>query len=112
MNPQDRAKHHNTYPDFGCWDTICRLKPLEAARRVGVLHLVTRADKENAKKGQMYVLHNKGYVALGPKDSGIVDPEEIGATYDSFTGWDFPVGTRALYCADGRHYIIEKKRRK
>jgi hypothetical protein len=87
---------HTTYPlDDWAWQIVCRLKPLEAARRLGVE--ITPEVKKKAKEGDFYATHNKGCVVLGPKDMGAVKLDGPA-----------PKGTRALYCADGRHFIIEK----
>ena len=93
----DRGLTHGSYPfDNWEWEKVSNLKPLEAVRRVG--YTPTPEEKKQAKSGDFYVVHNKCYVVLDSK--GMADFNAKAP---------FPKGTKALFCANGRHMIIEKR---
>lgn len=89
---------HGTYPfDGRRWVKTASLKPLEAAKQLGVLDELSLEDKKKAKTESLYLFLNKGYVVLGPNAPAGAD--ELGR--------DLPAGTRAVYLHDGYYSLIE-----
>jgi len=104
-------KVHGIYPFVGRrWLLRQSIEPLEAARLLGVLEEATPEEKEKAKRGQLYLFLNKGYVILGPNAPNAPDEVHLviaeGAT-DGEVGRSLPIGTRAVYLHDGCYYLIE-----
>lgn len=102
---------HGSYPfDSGRWVRVSNLKPLEAAKLLGVLEQLTPEDKKKAKSENLYLFLNKGYVVL---DKPEMPPFSslllvlIENTTGGEVGFNLPVGTRAIYLHDGRYSLIE-----
>lgn len=99
---------HGTYPfddRTQRWDSIRDLTAEEAA-------VITGASLEKLTKdafGGVYLWLNKGYVVIGSAEPGIngliagMLEERLGSARRSW-----PVGTQAVYLADGLYMLIER----
>ncbi len=99
-----------TYPmDGNRWRRVSALKPLEAARLLGVTD-VTPEEKEKAKTNNLYLFLNKGYVLLEMKAPDVPDLALLllERMTDGEVGLkNLPTGTRAVYLHDGHYSLIE-----
>jgi hypothetical protein len=98
--PRDRQK--DASGNLYVWLTVCRLKPLEAARVLGFdVKGFTLDEKREVKAENWYPFLNKGFIALG--DGGRLTTESQAQARESLA-----YGVCAIYLHDGHFSIVKK----